>query len=276
MVAAVLLAAGVAGAAAAGAATTPVGYDVSFPQCGKQGARYPANASFAIVGVNGGSASADNPCLGPSHGQTGQLSWAADLPGLPSQPRLSFYVIASDPGPGGAGWPTRTVLAARCTGDWSHGCAYEYGYLRAVSSLRLARWVAAVDRRNHAPAADPVAAPWWLDVETGARWATSRTPQWASLNIAALAGFVDGLHAEGVPADRIGFYSTAYQWRQVTGLDSSTTPAYFSTLHPVWLPGARTLEQARVACRPTRSFSGGPVRLTQYASGGFDADYRCP
>ena len=45
---------------------------------------------------------------------------------------------------------------------------------------------------------------------------------------------------------------------------------------PVAQAGAKTLEQARSACARTRSFSGGPVTLTQYASGGFDADYRCP
>jgi hypothetical protein len=126
------------------------------------------------------------------------------------------------------------------------------------------------------PAADPVLAPWWLDVETGARWATARTPSWASLNIAALAGFLDGLRAGGVRLDHIGFYSTAYQWRHVTSLDSSTSRAYFSPVHPDWVPGARTLEQARSACRPAKSFSGGAVTLTQYTSGGFDADFRCP
>jgi hypothetical protein len=201
---------------------------------------------------------------------------------------VSFYVIASDPGPGASGWPDSTAgpggrlanTAARpperCAGDWSHDCAYDYGYLRAGSSVRLARWVASVDRWNHVPVADPVGAPWWVDVETGARWATAKTPGWVSLNIAAVAGFVDGLRAAGVRPDHIGFYSTTYQWRRVTGLDSSTSRAYFSPLHPDWVPGATSLEQARLACTPAKSFSGGPVTLTQYESGGFDADYRCP
>ncbi len=71
----------------------------------QHGARYPSGAAFAIVGVNGGPASADNPCLGTWHGQPGELAWAAGSPGLPTQPRASYYVIASDPGPGAAGWP---------------------------------------------------------------------------------------------------------------------------------------------------------------------------
>jgi hypothetical protein len=258
--------------------TPTVGYDVAFPQCSGHASRYPADPAFAIVGVNGGPASADNPCLGPGHGHVGQLAWAAGTAGLPTQPRVSFYVIASDPGPGASGWPTAAPggRTERCAGDWSHGCAYDYGYLRAGSSLRLARWIASVDRWVHLPVADPVGAPWWVDVETGARWAAAKTPGWVSLNIAAVAGFVDGLRAGGVRLDHIGFYSTIYQWRHVTGLDASTSRAYFSPLHPDWVPGARTLEQARSACTPAKSFSGGGVILTQFESGGFDADYPCP
>jgi hypothetical protein len=123
---------------------------------------------------------------------------------------------------------------------------------------------------------DPIAAPWWLDVETGAKWATGKTPGWASVNIAALAGFLDGLVAGGVRRDHIGFYSTTYQWQHLTTLGPSTSRVFFSPVHSDWVPGARTLVQARSACSPARSFSGGPVTLTQYASGGFDADYRCP
>jgi hypothetical protein len=263
-----------AGIAPAGATASPIGYDISFPQCSSRGPHYPANPAFAIVGVNGGLAS-PNPCLGPWLGQAGELSWAGGAPGLSSQPPVSYYLTAGDPGPGATSWPGTTGYPQRCTGTWSSGCAYDYGYLRAVGSLHLARWIAAVERR-HVPVADPVGAPWWLDVETDSRWATTVTPGWVAMNIAAVAGFVDGLRAGGVPLDRIGFYSTTYQWQHITGLDASTSRAYFSPLHPDWVPGARTLEQAQSACRPAKSFSGGHVTLTQYESGGFDADYRCP
>ena len=263
------------GAAPAGATTTPVGYDISFPQCNASAPHYPANPAFAIVGVNGGLA-APNPCLGPWHGQAGELSWAAGAAGLSSQPRVSYYVNAGDPGPGAAGWPGTTAHPQRCTGAWSNGCAYDYGYLRAANALHLARFIADVDRWDRAPVADPVGAPWWLDVETGPQWATASAPGGLALNVAAVAGFVDGLRAGGVRLDHIGLYSTAFQWRHITGLDTSTSRAYFSPLHPDWVPGARSLEQARSACRPAKSFSGGPVTLTQYESGGFDADYRCP
>jgi hypothetical protein len=265
----------VLGAAPAGATTSPVGYDISFPQCSAPAPHYPANPAFAIVGVNGGLA-APNPCLGPWHGQPGELAWAAGSTGLSTQPRVSYYMTAGDPGPGATLWPGTTAHPKSCTGTWSSGCAYDYGYLRAAGSLKLARWFAAVGRSNHPPVADPADAPWWLDVETDSRWATTGTPGWVAMNIAAVAGFVDGLRAAGVRLDHIGFYSTAYQWRHITGLDASTSRAYFSPLHPDWVPGARSLEQARSACRPAKSFSGGSVIMTQYESGGFDADYRCP
>jgi hypothetical protein len=266
----------VLGAAPAGATTAPVGYDISFPQCSARAPHYPATPAFAIVGVNAG-LGATNPCLGPWHGQAGELAWAAGSAGLSSQPRVSYYLNAGDPGPGAVGWPgTTTGRPLRCTGTWSNGCAYDYGYLRAADSLHLARWIAAVDRWGHVPVADPLGAPWWLDVETGPQWARAGAPGGLAPNVAAVAGFVDGLRAGGVQLDHIGFYSTAYQWRHITSLDASTSRAYFSPLHPDWVPGARSLEQARSACRPTKSFSGGPVVMTQYEAGGFDADYRCP
>ena len=44
---------------------------------------------------------------------------------------------------------------------------------------------------------------------------------------------------------------------------------------PVWYAGVGTLAQAQSRCSPAYSFTGGIVTLTQYASGGFDADWRC-
>ena len=40
--------------------STAIGYDVSWPQCGKS---LPSDHAFGIVGVNGGTAANTNPCL---------------------------------------------------------------------------------------------------------------------------------------------------------------------------------------------------------------------
>jgi hypothetical protein len=280
LVASALVAVGWLASAAGGQAViavpAPSGYDVSYPQCGPRGSLAPEARTFAVVGVNGGSAETTNPCLGPSHGQPGELSWASGSPGLLIQPRVSFYLDAADPGPQVADWPAAGSRPLQCEGTWSSGCAYDYGYNRAASSLRSAQLVAIVDGRVHLPTTDPVADPWWLDVEVGPRWAPHEIPGWSSLNIEAVEGFIEGLRAGGVPLAHIGFYSTAFQWQAITSLDPAGSRAYFLTSHPDWVPGATSLEQARLACSPSRSFSSGDVTLTQFTSGAFDGDYRCP
>ena len=102
---------------------------------------------------------------------------------------------------------------------------------------------------------------WWLDVEKGNSWRSD-----FSLNVAALQGEVAYLRSVGVL--KIGFYSTPYQWQQITG---GTT--VFSA-SPSWLAGARTSIHARDACA-AGGFTGGRVTLAQFAAGGFDADLRC-
>ena len=57
-------------------ARTPIGYDVSYPQCATP---LPTDGAFAVVGVNGGLAHNTHPGLG------GQLAWAAGSTGVTSQ-----------------------------------------------------------------------------------------------------------------------------------------------------------------------------------------------
>ena len=52
---------GIATADPSGISAPPVGYDVSYPQCGKE---LPVSAAFGIVGVTGGRVYSPNPCLG--------------------------------------------------------------------------------------------------------------------------------------------------------------------------------------------------------------------
>ena len=104
----------------------------------------------------------------------------------------------------------------------TNACSYLYGEQRAAHSYRL---VAALD---------PVAAktaPWWLDVELTASWAGTY-----QLNIAALQGFIAGLHNAGATGP-IGIYSTSAQWKDITGLTAQTTPTAFNGQLPDWVAG---------------------------------------
>jgi hypothetical protein len=66
----------------------------------------------------------------------------------------------------------------------------------------------------------------------------------------------------------IGFYSTGYQWAQITG---GTTD--FAS-RPSWVAGFRSLSAAQSGCAGS-GFTGGRIALTQYPKSGFDADYAC-
>jgi hypothetical protein len=77
-------------ATASAAAPTRVGYDVSYPQCGKT---LPSARAFAIVGVNGGLSTRANPCLST------QLAWAWRSNGsVGSQPKAQVYLNTANPG----------------------------------------------------------------------------------------------------------------------------------------------------------------------------------
>jgi hypothetical protein len=239
-----------------GRSSPPAGYDVSYPQCSGS---YPSNALFGIVGVNGGLAHDANPCLG------GELRWALDAPGQkrPKQPSLSLYIDTGNPGAHVSEWPksgTAPVYGA-CNGLLTNACSYIYGVQRAAYSYRL---VAAQD--------DPTAAetaPWWLDVETELSWAGTY-----QLNIAALQGYIAGLHDAGATGP-IGIYSTGAQWKEITGLTAQATATAFRGPLPDWIAGTQAaLAQAQQNCR-TDGFTGAAPKLAQYQIGRFDADLRC-
>jgi hypothetical protein len=247
-------------AAAAFAAPSPAkqtstlgtGYDVSYPQCTTQ---LPKNPAFGIVGVNGGLPYAANSCLSTEY------QWSTGATST-SQPHTSFYLNTANPGPtASTHWPPAgTTTPQACDGSWSQSCAYDYGWYAAQDSFSRA----AASAGNTAASA----APWWLDVETANSWSTD-----TSTNSADLQGAVAALKSAGVA--NIGVYSTTSMWSQITG---ATTPGSiqnqpFSGLAD-WLPGARSARNAQTFCG-ARGFSGGVVKLVQYSSGGFDADYAC-
>lgn len=242
--------------AISGSSSPTIGYDASYPQCSGS---YPPNPLFGIVGVNGGLANNANPCIG------GELHWAQDTPGQqrPKQPRVSLYIDTGNPGAHHVpDWPTGGTAPAygACNSQLTNACSYIYGEQRAAYSYRV---VAALD---------PVAArtaPWWLDVELMASWAGTY-----QLNIAALQGFIAGLHNAGATGP-IGIYSTSAQWKEITGLTAQTTATAFNGQLPDWVAGTgATLMQARRNCTGG-GFTGAAPTLAQYRIGPLDADLRC-
>jgi hypothetical protein len=252
-------------AGAARAASSPVGYDLSFPQCE---APAPLAPSFVVVGVNGGLANDPNPCLAT------QLTLAGTAPGLtrPRQPGLSLYLIAADPGNTVPDWPSAATATSNvstpygtCDGRWSRACAFLYGEQRAGYSYALTAAIAP---------ATGASAPWWIDVEIEASWATrGDSREWSVLNIAALRGYTAGLRGAGAQGP-IGLYSNAYQWRAVTGLGPRSSRAYFRGGERDWVTGSSSLASARRTC--SKPFSGSTVALAQFTEGTHDRDYACP
>lgn len=239
-----------------GTASPTTGYDVSYPQCSGS---YPSNALFGIVGVNGGLANNANRCL------SAELRWAGNTPGQkqPKQPPLSLYIDTGNPGRRHvADWPSDGTAPAygACNSKLTNACSYIYGEQRAARSYRLVADLNPFRART---------APWWLDVELMASWAGTYP-----LNIAALQGFIAGLHNAGATGP-IGIYSTSAQWREITGLTTQTTPMVFSDRLPDWVAGTETtLTQARQNCT-NGDFTGMKPTLAQYRTGPLDADLRC-
>jgi hypothetical protein len=239
------------------AGPTPIGYDISYPQCG---ARYPTNVAFGIVGVTRGIVFSANACLGAGGTGASQLAWAGR--------NARLYMNTGNPGPNASShWPIGQTSPRQCAtaaspGNDTTGCSYDYGWNSAKNAYATA--VKAYVSLGWAPSGStrtPVANHWWLDVETANSWRTD-----VHLNIAALQGAVAYLKAVG--AASVGFYSVGTMWSQITG-GTSAFASYAS-----WVAGASTLHGAKVNCTKP-AFTGGSVTLAQYFANGFDADYRC-
>ena len=276
-------------AGVSGATVSFTGNDVSWPNCG---ATWPSTPAFAIVGVNGGVADNQNPCLGPNPSYTqSELYWAvASSSGIRPQPKASLYVNTGDPGNVYTGtviadWPTSgTTPYGACTtttattssgtatvGQNSNACAWEYGDQRARQD---ATWLTSAANALNA-LGPPVTVPsapssysWWLDVETANTWQTGSAGQ--AMNVADLQGIVAGLEAAGAPS--VGAYSTSYQWDVITGAPSASVGS-LGTLE-TWVPGGATAAAAEASCAGS-SFTSGPIALVQFTGGATDGDVVC-
>jgi hypothetical protein len=225
-------------------------YDVSYPQCG---VRLPSGGNLGVVGVTAGLPWSTNSCL------ASEYAWAASNP-QPAQ----LYMNAANPETASSNWSVRagsgprTCSAANLADPSNVDCAYNYGWNSASDALARATTAIGASAGTHA---------WWLDVETGNSWNGSK-----AANAQDLQGSVDYLRGAKIPG--VGFYSTGYQWGVITGGYHPPTGATSSPAN--WLAGAISASQAASWCSPTRSFSGGTVRLVQYPSGSFDGDAVCP
>jgi hypothetical protein len=235
---------------------TPSGNDVSYPQCRKAP---PAKHAFGIVGVNDGRADTTNPCL------AGQIAWARKSSGGTRQPKVSFYVNTGDPGNlRVADWPANNhdpisgALVKDPYGACSRrkddrACAWQFG-----------RNMAELDARARG-ISRPAKYRWWLDVETISSWESS-----TKNNRADLEGMVAYFHHIGVT---VGVYSTASQLHKIVKTIPPTSPLYRLA---DWIPGARTLAQAKANCGLAPLTARGTVTVTQWTVSKTDHDLPCP
>jgi hypothetical protein len=236
------LAAGVARAAPVDGA---LGVDVSHPQCG---APLPTGQAFALVGVNGGTATTTNPCL------ASQLAWGEGSTGATVHDDVQLYVNTGNPGgPDAASWPrSGSNRYGECDGSSSTPCAYQYGWDRAHDN--------AMDRGI----SRPEEYMWWLDVEITNTW--DYTDGGPARNVAVLEGMTEYFTSIGVRG--VGLYSTSYQWSQIVG-DAVSSISSLNGLSN-WRPAGSTLQDARANCRLAPLTPGGTVEITQFTT---DHDY---
>ena len=238
-------------------APTSVGYDISFPQCSEA---MPPSPGFGIVGVNAGHPFSVNPCLAR------ELTWAQGAVNTSE----AFYANADNPGPAyTSNWPTNQQTPRVCSGADSVACSYDYGWNAARSAFANAVNAERTDGAT-SPSASAVAAPWWLDVETGNKWQTielGRSVATGTYDEASIEGMIASFQNIGVT--KIGVYSTTQQFDVINVSTESSFPPV-----PAWIPGFGSLATAEVGCG-SPSFTGGRVGLIQFGLNGYDGDYLC-
>jgi hypothetical protein len=245
----------------ASAASTAVGYDVSYPQCSTS---LPRDRAFGIVGVNGGISTRANPCLAQ------QLTWAWESSGaVLTQSKAQVYLNSSNPGElltQVSTWPKAGVTPyGSCTGTNSTACSWQYGFERAqnsvISFFTPAAQAARVDSQ-------PGRYRWWLDVETMNTWQSGSAAALAR-NRATIEGMTAYLTSRG---GWVGIYSTNQQWAQIVGTVPASSPL---AGRDSWLAGASSLTGAQAACARPALVPGGRVALTQYVQSGLDRNFSC-
>lgn len=246
-----------------------VGYDVSYPQCGKT---LPTDHYFGIVGVNGGAANTPNECLAD------QLVWASTAKDGSNQSKKQVYVNTANPGEvigQISTWPTTSTDSngnvpinpyGTCSGVNDRACSWLYGWNRSIYTESVFK-SAADSKGIDSSTANYV---WWLDVETMNTWQTSKSKEAQIRNTAAIEGFGAYYQSKGAT---VGLYSTAVQWTEITGNNISAT----SNLRGLgnWRPSGSTLANATKNCSVAPLTPGGFISLTQYVVKNLDNNHSC-
>lgn len=247
-----------------GGTTELVGYDVSYPQCGK---RLPTEHYFAIVGVNGGTAASENPCL------ASQLGWANTAKPGSTQDPVQLYVNTANPAQESSydwqSWPTVSSPEnpyPGCDGTNTLACSWQYGWNRSVET---ATYFTSQAERAGLDSTNPGDYMWWLDVETMNSWQAGSQAA-LERNVAALEGFAAYYKSLGA---NVGLYSTALQWTQITG-DHISSGSNLVGL-PNWRPSGASLSNAIANCDVEPLTAGGDIYLTQYVRKNLDHNHSC-
>jgi hypothetical protein len=135
-----------------------------------------------------------------------------------------------------------------CRHDDNKCLAYNYGYNSGLYDIKYSLIQGIIAKK------------WWLDVETVNSWSNNY-----ETNRQTLVGTLDAINAFAAQQN-VGFYSAGPQWNSLTGR--------WRNGYPAWLATGATLEtDAKAACK-AKSFTGGPIQLTQYTPR-LDENYIC-
>ena len=222
-----------------GRLTTTFGWDVSWPQCGRNLPNLPnGRHGYAIVGLTRGHLYSVNECVVPQvqwsmqNGAFGGLYINTNYPYLREEPNLG------------------AMFTDTCRVDDLNCHLYQYGLRGARQAVRDAKALG-------------VSAPlWWIDVETVNRWSPN-----VALNNLVIQGTIDGVQEADI---RIGVYSTAYQWGVITG--GLQLPGV-----PLWIATGGTIADGPPTCtNPAKAFAGGVPFMIQFLHEGLDGNFLCP
>ena len=223
------------------------GYDISWPQCGNP---YPAKPyTIAIVGVTGGTANSQNPCL------ASEATWA----GYAHENYINVNIPSSSNDLGDTNGPFGNC--PQSSGNWYCEAA-NFGYAAAIQALSYAA---------SSNASSPV---WWLDVEVAGgftnSWPSNGNGTWSTnqnINMEVIQGMLMAFKAEGVTP---GIYSTYVQWPDIAG--------NYSPGGPLWVAGAYDSSWQNHCSSPYTYANGSPT-LVQGTAGAnntvYDEDFAC-